>query len=473
MNSSKLILLLSTFSTKERFHFRKYLASPYHNEDKDLSLLFGFIEQNVIGKSKIPSQEEVIRELFSEDSMTVKQLRLKMSYLLKQAEHFLVVHSLEEKEMDYEIKLGNILNERKLLKHYKASDRKMQQWLDDEKNKGTQYSHYNFQYQLLKRNHIRGLSSRTINNNFSALHQSLDVYYIQEKLRHYFGALNFRSVRNVEIDVGISALILNVVKESDYLKIPAINIYYHAYLLLEYSDDENNFIQLRELLKNNYNQFLFNEIFDLYTLLQNFCIQQVNAGKSEYLDSLMEVYEDIMNVELFSEENNITPWFYKNIITAGLLSSKFDWISRFIEKHTVLLPESERENAYFYNLANLHFYKEEYSETIDILNQVTFTDVVYELDGRWLLIRAYYELDEFSSLDSLLSSFRLYLLRNKLITSSRKKQYLNLIRYVQKIIKMMPSEKNKINKLKNKLSQEKNMPTKKWLLDKLSEMINE
>lgn len=464
-------MLLSTFSTKERFHFRKYLASPYHNEDKDLSLLFGFIEKNVLEKSKVPSQKDVIKKVFPNDAMTLKQLRLKMSYLLKLAERFLVIHALEEKEMDYEIRLANILNQRKLVKHYKASDRKILQWLNNEKNRGTEYSNYNFHYQLLKQNHIGDFSDRAGENNFSALHQSLDVYYIQEKLRHYFGALNFQRIRNVEIDVGISALMLDVVKDSVFLKTPSINIYYHAYLLLEHTN-ENNFIQLRELLKNNYNQFLFSEIFDLYTLLQNICIQQINAGKSEYLNNLMDVYEDIMNVELFSQENNITPWFYKNIITAGLLTGKFDWISDFIEKHTVLLPENERENAYFYNLANLYFYKEEYSETIAILNQVTFTDVVYELDGRWLLIRAYYELDEFKSLDSLLSSFRLYLLRNKLITSSRKKQYLNLIRYVQKIIKMLPSEKNKIEKLKNKLSQEKNVPTKKWLLNKLSEMIN-
>ena len=84
------------------------------------------------------------------------------------------------------------------------------------------------------------------------MHQSLDIYYIQEKLRFYFEALHFQRVRNVEIDTGISEVILAIISESSHLKIPTITTYYHAYLLLKYPSEEINFIQLQKTLKNSF-----------------------------------------------------------------------------------------------------------------------------------------------------------------------------------------------------------------------------
>lgn len=472
MESSKLIQLLATFSSSELFHFKKYLLSPYHNEDTEIVLLFDWIKKSLqTGKIEMITEVKFWSMMFPDQTLNKSKLKLKMSYLLKQAENFLVVHNKKDNKMDFELELANILNQRKLIKHFNASDRKMQKWLELNDNRGTRFSNYDFQYQLIKHHHIRYLQDRSSNNNLSHLHHSLDKFYIQKKLRYSFEAMNFERVRNVNIDLGNQELFLNELKSSEYLHIPVINVYYHAYILLKEPDKETYFFEFQKILKKYYNEFTFEEIFSLYASLQNICIQQVNAGKAEYLNRLVDVYEDIIDLELFTAENSITPWFYKNIITAGLLSNKFDWISQFIEKYTPLLPQKERRNAYAYNMANLHFYKKDYSETISVLNEVEFDDVVYELDGRWLLIRAYYELEEFYSLDSLLSSFRLYLMRNKLITSSRKKQYLNLIQYVQRLMKIQPSDKNKMIKLKDKLTQEENVPTKKWLFEKLNHML--
>lgn len=467
----KLIILLSSFSNSERFHFRKFIRSPYYNEDQGLVELYRVLEHRILKRQEEFVYETIWKDLYPSKKLNKNKLRLKMSYLLKLGEQFLVIHPLSGKDVEYEIKLAEVLSQRKLYKHYATSERKLNERFLDNHTGLHEHAKYNFQYQTVKYNHIRNLEERSGNNNLSSLHESLDVYYIREKLRYYCASLNFQSVRNVHIDIGWSQLVVDGLVASEYLKVRSIQTYYHAYLALNFKEEETFFNQLRKTVRNNFSEFGFDEIFTLYTLLQNICIQQVNAGKSDYLNKLVEVYNDIIQVKLFSEDNKITPWFYKNIITAGLLSSKFDWVNKFIENYSQLLPEIERVNAHTYNLANLHFYKKEYNETITILSKVTFDDVVYELDGRLLLIRSFYELEEWDSLDSLLLSFRLYLLRNKLITSSRKKQYLNLIRYVHRLIKLQKGGKEKLLILKGKLSKEEGVPTKKWLLEKIDELL--
>lgn len=468
----KLITLLKSLSSSERFHFRKFLKSPYHNEDKDLIHLYEILERQITKEKDDFNPEYLWKNLYPKEKLVKKKLRLKMSYLLRLAESFLVIHPLSNKEIEYELKLSQELSQRKLYKHYAASERKINQWLTNPKNQKSDYAKFHFQYQNIRYDYIQNLEERSGNNNLSILHESLDTYYIIEKLRYHCAALNFQRVRNVDINTGLSKILVEHLEQSDYLNKPSVQTYYYAYLALEYHEDDAYFNQLRKAVRKNFAEFGFEEIFILYTFLQNICIQQVNAGQSDYLNKLVEVYNDIIQIRLFSDHNKITPWFYKNIITAGLLSSRFDWVNDFIETYSSLLPEAERNNAYTYNLANLHFYKKEYNETITILSQVYFDDIVYELDGRLLLLRSYYELTEWDSLDSLLLSFRLYLLRNKLITSSRKKQYLNLIRYVNKLIKIQKGDQKKLILLQEKLSKEEDVPTKKWLLEKINKLLD-
>ncbi len=473
MENYKLISLLESFDSSEYFYFKKFLVSPYHNEDEELLSLFQVLEKHLKSSKKILEKEKVWKEAFPNRSYDLVKMRLKFSYLLKLAERFLVTHSyLNNDEIQYNVRLGGILSKRDLPKHYAGIERKLEKNLEGNKLADTNQNESSFYIERLKHAHLSRLKKRKGENNLSTLHQKLDIFYLQEKLRFMIDALNVQRVRNVEIDVGISDEILKVLEQSDNLENKVLEIYHQFFKLLSDPDDEYLFFDLRQKMKNNYFRFQFEQVLVLYTILQNICIQQINSGKAIFLEKLFSVYEDILDIQLFTEKNAMTPWFYKNIITTGLLSGKFDWISNFIETYTDLLPEKERSNAYSYNLANLSFYKKEYHTTVEILNRVEFDDIVYDLGGRWLLVRAYYEMGEMMVLDSLLESFRLFLLRNKVMTQKNKKQYLNLIRFVQKLISIQPNDKNVLNKLKGKIEGQENVANKKWLLDKISEMLN-
>jgi organic radical activating enzyme len=87
-----------------------------------------------------------------------------------------------------------------------------------------------------------------------------------------------------------------------------------------------------------------------------------------------------------------------------------------------------------------------------------------------MLIAVYYETDEIEPLYSLFESFRVYLNRNKKITSDRKKRFLNLIKFTKKLTKIIPGDKKAIDKVKAEVATTQNIINLKWLKEKIAEL---
>ena len=101
---------------------------------------------------------------------------------------------------------------------------------------------------------------------------------------------------------------------------------------------------------------------------------------------------------------------------------------------------------------------------------MSYKDVFDALQGRWLLVKTYYELDEFDALDALIDSFRIFLRRNKSISKSYQKMYLNAIKFLQKIMKIPYESKGLADKLSIQITECNPIAERRWLLTKLEEI---
>ncbi len=100
---------------------------------------------------------------------------------------------------------------------------------------------------------------------------------------------------------------------------------------------------------------------------------------------------------------------------------------------------------------------------------MTYRDVFDGLQGRWLLVKTYYELDEYDALDALIDSFRIFLRRNKSISKSYQKMYMNAIKFLQRIIKIPYESKASAEKLHLQIKDCQPIAERNWLLTKLTE----
>jgi len=176
---------------------------------------------------------------------------------------------------------------------------------------------------------------------------------------------------------------------------------------------------------------------------------------------------DALSNNILIEKGQLSPWNYKNIVTVGLRLNKFEWVQHFIDEYKSFINSDFRESAYKYNIARYHYYKKEYSEVLRLIQQIEFEDVFYNLDSRTMILKIYYEEDEIEALMSFLDSFRIFLLRNKQISSYHKKNYLNLVRFTKRLINIIPGDIVKIEKLRKELVGTSNITESAWLLQQI------
>ena len=100
-----------------------------------------------------------------------------------------------------------------------------------------------------------------------------------------------------------------------------------------------------------------------------------------------------------------------------------------------------------------------------LLQTFDFSDHDTQLSARQMLLRSYFELQEWQALDSLLKSFYSFLRRRHDIGYQRL-MYLNLIKYTRKLM-TGPLPRRKAELLATRVRAEPYVAEREWLLEKL------
>ncbi len=111
-------------------------------------------------------------------------------------------------------------------------------------------------------------------------------------------------------------------------------------------------------------------------------------------------------------------------------------------------------------------FKGEYQEAKKLLINLRFKDQISELAVRILLLKVYFEIQDFDLLDALIDSLLVYLRRGKLL-SYHKENYYNIIKAVQKLNAHNFYDKEEQAKLKEELETMQPLTERVWLLEML------
>jgi len=484
MFSKKLSSLLETFSKTDLNRFRRYINSPFFNENEDLIKLFDIIDGHLRQKNRVNGKQlnkkDVWKKLFGKKAYQDGQLRRLSSELTRHAFRFLSLQAFEEDAIAGHRYLMPLLSDRKLHKHFQGVVRQAQRQQEKSERRDAVFHHH--QYELDKLNHIhieRGGEKVGELQHLKAADYHLDAYYLTQKLRHYCDALYYQkdalfynkkaSSKSTRIELPPS--FLDYVADSRYMAEPSVKAYYLVSQMLLNPEEETYFHQLKSFLKKQVKTFDRLELYNLYIFLNNYCTDtKINLGRQDYIGELFDLFKSMLDKELILDSGVLNPQYYKNIITVGLHLKKFDWVEQFIQDYTGKLPEENQENALNYNLAKVYFHKKDYDRVIEQLREVEYRDLIYALGGKQILLKTYYEQGEFLVLDSLIESFRIYLQRNRKISKEVRQQYLNVLRFVKKLSRIMPGDKKAVRKIREQIEACEELADRKWIQEKVREV---
>jgi hypothetical protein len=478
MTNSKLVLILNRLKGEQIHSFQKFLLSPFFNEKKDLIRLFDKITTFLpVTADQYPDKEKfkllVWKGIYPRQPFEDVKFRRLLSDLTQLLFQFLAYEQYQSSEMRAELDLLKALNKPALEKHFNGIRRKIDKRQEASSLRNSSFFFHSFELTNVLHQHQEKKGSKHI--DLTVLDEAehfLDCFYICQKLKYYCDHLGYRNFLSLDSQENPAFEIVDRISGTEYLEEPAILLFYLAAQMLRHPEEESYFRKLKEALYTLYDRLDFAEQRTLFTHLINYCIHiKINRGKTEFYRELFSIYTHALEREILMEDALLPSNHYKNLITLGLHLREFNWVEQFIHQYSPLLPKGHRENAVKYNLAVMYFHKKEYDKTIELLRDVELRDISLSLGSKLYLLRSYYELGEFVALDFLLDSFRIYLQRNKLISKDVKQQYLNILRFTKKLSGLSSQHQIKLKKLHGDITNCKNVGIKKWLIDKVEEML--
>lgn len=140
------------------------------------------------------------------------------------------------------------------------------------------------------------------------------------------------------------------------------------------------------------------------------------------------------------EHGILSRFTYHNVVAAALHTGEHDWARGFIHSYKNHLEKRYRESAFSFNLARLEYAQANYGLVLELLQTANYRDPLLNLAAKTLLLKTYYDLREHDLLQSHLDAMRNYIHRKRVIGYHRS-NYLNIVRYMEKLLKLLPGDK--------------------------------
>ena len=466
MKNNKAIHILKTLSTWERRSLEEFLHSPAFNKKNEILSLWEILQKEAPDyEGEVLHRENIFPIIWPDKSYQERKLRHLFSDLTGLIESWLCWKALQEDDILQHRLLSQIYETRHLPKYQQEKLRRREQALEKEADQHAEY--YTHALQLEEDRYFSTQDKRKDAYPVDQVLLALDRMYLTKKLKYSSERINRANIFQEEYRLFLTNEMLKVLPEFPELHGPMSRLYEKIYRML--TDDEageQHYHQLKELLTG---EQLVNsdELSFIYFFAINFCIKQLNLGKHPFQQEAFEMYREAADRGLLFDDGNLSEDHYKNLVTLGTRQGEYEWTRSFIEEYKVWLPEEEAENAFTYNLAYLSFAEKKYALVKRLLRKVEFANVFYQLGAKTILIRTYYEEEEWESLMYLLNSFQRYLRRNKALSNYQQSLYLNLVKMVSRMVYYHWGERYELKDLRSFKDAHPDMAAGSWIESKL------
>jgi len=471
MKNSRLSLIFNTFSKKEIRDLRKWLNSPAHNQRQDVRDLFEYLAKNTQnGSEKSLNKERIFKKLFPKEKYEDARFRQTIHFLHKTIEEFLIFQELTSDQVKSKTALATVFRKRKIDKLFNKTIKEAKELQQKSEFRNADYQQNEFQIELEEYS-FREKQKRSTEMNLQELTNALDLTFIARKLRYSYLMYAHQTVYKTEYDFGFLEKMLSYIEEAGLEKVPSIGVYYHGMKTNFEKNIPSHFINLKKAIFDHAHLFPPSEAKDIYLMAINHLINRMNSGESFAIREIYELYKTGIEDKLLFEEGILSRFTFINAVIISLKVKEFEWIEYLIENYQEFLEPKYQDNYVHYSKAMIAYTKKDYSTAMQLFTQVEYNDTLLNLNAKNILIKMFYEEEEYDALDSLLSSMRTYLTRKK-VMGYHKSLMTNFIKLTKKLLKVSPYDKPQIEKLRLDIMEAAPMASseRQWLLTQLEKV---
>jgi hypothetical protein len=475
--------MLGTLSLKEFKEFGEFLKSPYFNKNIHVLKLYEYLRKFYpeFKDSKL-NKETVFKKLFPGKKYNDGFLRTIIFNLGKQTEDYLAIINLKKDDLNRGIHLLKELNARKIekvfLKYYKEIDEAVNiiSYHDPE--------YFYKKYELKDQKEIYMDWSKFKNkdyksfseNIFTLIDYDLTCFYLSKALNHYRFMLDKKLYEPLNYNFEFIEYIIDYLTttENNYKEVLKIKLHLNEVLLIKYQKYENYLI-LKDILFNNYNNLSKSDLYSLHNILHSYCIAQYYSTKDEFLNERFELFKFCLEKKLYlaSEHIYFDDIMFGNIVNVAISLNEFSWAESFIEQYKNELSPENYEVVINYSYARIYLNKKNFELALSHLNNIKkMKHLQFKTPIKNLLLMVFYELKLYNQAYYQVDAYRHFLKNNKSsYPEERYERISNFLKYYSKLLKYSErNNKENLNDFKNEVINTRNILNREWLLEKLNEL---
>lgn len=488
MEYNKLFLILKTFNRQEISEFRKFVNSPFFNQNENVQKLFGEISAyHPEYNSHNMTAENLYNRIFPGTDVNRGSINNLITKIINLAERYMVVKAFCENETLSGRMLLQEYDNRKLDTRFVSALSKIKHELKNQKILDETY--YENMYQLSeiemsfnKKRKPLGKLKAEFDRGFVSMQFLLNSFFLRllhDQIRLFDSEL---TVKLDENNLWVKNTAASVLEHSNTLPYNLLMDIYqrvlkHAEFKENYDIDESI-----NLIFDNKDYLPADKLKTILSPVYNHCKEKEFAGDKSYgLKSLKIIKLMVEKNLMLNSSGTISDHEYVNYSSAAVKEKDYDWADEFTEKFKVNVPEERREDSYNYNKAVINYVrgcdenKRVYFETaLKYLTKVNALDFYYKTRIFLLSLNIFYELRETDTLISLVDSFKHYLSAHKNeIPHALEERYLNFANFLIRLVYLTENPQlHAAIKLKNSIMEKERVEFKKRLIGKTEEIIS-
>lgn len=472
MLNTKLFKLLRHLSSEEMKAVKVYLSSKHKRTAKAFRL-FDYIDKNrhnLEGNKDKFTKEKIYKHVYGKEAYNRGKMQELASRLLKEIGFYLIMNEVEDDELLRDVLLSKVFKKRGMDDIFKLHNDKAQKNIHNIES--LEHKHLDA---LVRLNHDATFHRDIpkLNTAYDELLAQASTYrdtqYVLDKLKIICEQITRKDIiKSADNKALLPIDIQNIIQ-----KIPnnvLIDIYLRVIRMYE-QDSLEIYQQLKKEILENKLSLSPEYRYDILVILINFCnkIYKQNAQKN-YRKELYELFKFIVENDLLIIDGYISENHY--ISALKVLTALKDWtnVKRFIKLSEKLKPEY-REAGLALALATLHFAEKKYGDTKTELQKIKMKDANYQLTGRSLLLRSYYELNETKPLKTLIAACKKFIGRQKILAPATVEANRNFYNFIAELVRHKDkSTPDSTEVLAQQLQNYSTIVHREWCLNKIEEL---
>ena len=466
MKQSVIGEIYSTWSKMELKKLNKFITTSHWSRSETIVHCHQCLAAYA-AKDKLDdlNKEVLFQSTYPHDDYNDSKLRFTLNRLLEAIKEFILLEENEKKNIHSEKIWMDFIQNKKLKKNILYN-------IENEFTPANSLDRYLFSYY---KSFIEGSYQFQFSSNVEVKFNSLismskkaaqfsDYVF----LRQYCLLITFSNIyKSSELQIAESKFV-EIKENASYMALPEFQTYI-ALIEMLHSTQHEDYFQYKDLVFKNLALWDNEDKINFISFLLNYSTAQINKGHVKFIDEQYELFLIFEEQNIFNIPNYINNTKINNVIHIFLRKKDYERAEDFIKRYAEMLGKDTIDSCRHFNLARIRFEKSLYKDSLRELLQVDFgRDAFYSINSKVLLLKNYYELRESDAFASLITSFKEYIKKNKIVSETHKTSILNYLRIVDKIYAVTSG---KVKKLEEEIKNHTQIVEKNWLLDKIAEKI--